>query len=48
VVHQIAVIGSCFGALSGVCELHKREAPADINLVASPAELYDLLASSGL
>lgn len=41
-VHQITVIGSGFGALSSVRELRKRDAHADITLIAPRAELHYL------
>ncbi|NDP37922.1 MAG: FAD-dependent oxidoreductase [Rhodoferax sp.] len=41
-VHQITVIGSGFGALSTVRELRKRDAQADITLIAPRAELHYL------
>jgi sulfide:quinone oxidoreductase len=40
--HQIAVIGSGFGALSAVRELRKRDGQADITLIAPRAELHYL------
>ena len=41
-VHQITVIGSGFGALSTVRALRKRDAQADITLIAPRAELHYL------
>jgi sulfide:quinone oxidoreductase len=41
-VHQITVVGSGFGALSSVRELRKRDAQADITLIAPRAELHYL------
>ncbi len=40
--HHITVIGSGFGALSSVRELRKRDAQADITLIAPRAELHYL------
>ncbi|OHC76177.1 MAG: pyridine nucleotide-disulfide oxidoreductase [Rhodoferax sp. RIFCSPLOWO2_12_FULL_60_11] len=41
-VHQITVIGSGFGALSCVRELRRRDAQAEITLIAPRAELHYL------